>query len=197
MARFSRSSLKQGLISLWDFTILLLLQAWDRITLPFGPASSRLPKPPKFIRSSRSSHRLDIQPTQQLTSFSCSASVLQSLHRYFTGEALSHHRAIELLRCKPDGASLARIASVIKRRVRRCRSRQLHSPSQLRQALKAGFPIIASDDLTYAPDGHAILVTGFTPKGFHTIDPATGKNRWRTSQRLLAASDEFIAISAR
>ncbi len=188
----TRSKIPRWLVEFWDASALLALTAWDRITHLFPWRSSKPSKSPSFVRSTRTSHLLNLRPIQQLTSFSCTAGCLQSLHLYFTGQRLSHLKAIELLRCKPHGAPLQRIASIIKRRVR-CRSRQLNSASQLRSALKRGSPIIASDDVSY-DDGHAILVTGYTKSGFWTIDPAVGRLRWRTTKRLLASSDEFIAV---
>lgn len=190
MTRSSR--FPRWIVDLWDVTALLLLNAWDRIVRLVPWPSGKPPKSPSFVRSTRTSYLLNVRPVRQLTSFSCTAGCLQSLHLYLTGQRLSHLKAIELLRCKPHGAPLQRIALIIKRRVR-CRSRILKSAGQLRKALKRGNPVIASDEVSY-DDGHAILVTGFTAQGFWTIDPAVGRLRWRTSKRLLATSDEFIVV---
>ena len=188
----TRSKIPTWLVAAWDTSALLALKAWDRIAHVIPWRSSKPSKSPSFLRSTRTSHLLNLRPVQQLTSFSCTAGCLQSLHLYFTGQRLSHLRAIELLRCKPHGAPLIKIAAAMKRRVR-CRSRQLKSAQQLRSALKRGSPIIASDEVSY-DDGHAILVVGYSAQGFWTIDPAVGRLRWRTSKRLLASSDAFIAV---
>lgn len=147
---------------------------------------------PRCPRTAHTSHRLPIRPVQQWTPFSCTAAVLQAVHHYLGGEKLGHLRAIKLMNCCPDGAPLGQIASLVKRRFR-CRSKRLRTAHSIRAALRRGIPVLASDDLTYS-DGHAILVTGFTAKGYWTMDPAVGRLRWRTQRRLLAASDEFIAI---
>jgi hypothetical protein len=99
------------------------------------------------------------------------------------------------MRCRRTGAPLRRIALVLRRRLH-CRSRQLRTAHQIRAALRRGAPVLGSDDWTYAPDGHAILITGYTARGFHFIDPATGRHRWRSRKRLMAASDEFIAVTS-
>ena len=76
--------------------------------------SSKPSKSPSFVRSSRTSHLLNLRPIQQFTSFSCTAGCLQSLHLYFNGQRISHLKAIELLQCKPHGAPLQSIVLIIK-----------------------------------------------------------------------------------
>lgn len=188
------SSIRRWLLDVWDHVALWLLRLWDRASDSL-PWRSR-PVVCRPFKSSGKSHRLGVRPYRAIITGSCTASVLRSLHLYFSGQYLGQSQAIELMRCWPGGAPLNRIALVLRRRLR-CRSYRLRTAHQIRRSLRSGAPVIASDDVSYRPDGHAILITGVTPRGFWSIDPGTGKHRWRTSRRLIRASDEFIAVHPR
>lgn len=190
MTRFIRSSFKRRLTGLWDTTILWLLKICDRISDRLA-SKSLCRKPAKSIRSSPTSLLLGIRPRRQWVSYSCTATVLQMAEEFVTGRTISHFQAVRLIGCKPDGASLNKIASVLKRRTR-CNARQLHSANQIRKSLKQG-PVLASDDVS-RPFAHAILLSGFTPRGFYFVDPIDAQVHWRSERRILANSDEFIAI---
>ena len=149
---------------------------------------------PAKRRNRNGTHRLPVIVFQQRTRFSCTASCVQSLWKYYAGETIGHRKAIDLVKCRPDGAELIKIARVMKKH-HKCRIQRLHRPSMIRSAIKKGAPVIAADNLTYS-DGHAILITGYTPTGFWTSDSAVGAHIWRHEKRLLRASDEFIAVHA-
>lgn len=193
MNRSAHSAFRQWLLELWNCLAMAVLKLWDCLT-DLIPRNSKRPLC-QIAPTSVKSHRLEIRPYRAVISASCTASLLRSLHLYFSGQTLGQSRAIELMRCRRSGAPLCRIALVLRRRLR-CRARELHTAHQIRAALRRGSPVLGSDDWTYSPDGHAILITGYTPRGFHTIDPATGLHRWRTKKSLMAASDEFIAVAA-
>ncbi len=170
MSRSIKLRVWRWAVRLFDTVVLRLLHLWDWAS----PKARRRRKclTPRFAYASRKSHRLEIHPLQQLTSYSCTASVLQAVNGYWTGQWMTHHRAIRLLKCYPDGAPLDKIARVLKGRLR-CRSRRLRSVGQIQQAIRSGHPVIASDQWSY-DEPHAILVTGVTARGFWTTDSAVG-----------------------
>ena len=111
--------------------------------------------------------------------------------RYVTDKHMSHAHAVRLVRCKPNGAELVRIPQTM---LKLCGagSRKLRSLDHVRAAIKAGLPVIGSDESSYQ-DSHAILVIGESPTGFCVADPATGKARWR-SDEWLGESDGFFVV---
>lgn len=129
--------------------------------------------------------KLPIEPMQQETSFSCVASVLQMLDRYYTGFNMTHDQAIALTRCNPDGAELNIIGKILRRK-----RQALQGIRAMRRALRDGHPIATDDNETYA-DPHAILVHGETPKGFWFVDPSSGEEVWKPAN-WFRASTEFL-----
>lgn len=131
----------------------------------------------------------------QQFSFSCTASVLQTAHHFLSGEVLSHERAIKLLNCRPDGASLERVARIL-HRLSGARWNALRRISAVRAALYAGKLVLAGNSLDYVDD-HAVLLVGVTPYGFQVFDPVPGRIVWKNDQSVKAAANgEFIAVQA-
>jgi len=190
MNRLSRSKVPGCLINLWDSIALIALRLIDRLR-----RKSTAKKPTKLIRASATSVRLPIRPRRQWLSFSCTSSVLQMTEEFLSGRKLSHFEAVNLMACRPDGASLKKIASVLKKRIR-CTSKALRSAREIRQALTKGAPVLASDNFS-RPFDHAILLSGFSPRGFYFIDPIDAREHWRSDRQVLRCSDEFIAILPR
>jgi len=133
--------------------------------------------------------KLPIRAFQQQTSYSCVASLLQSLLLFYKGETISHERAITLAQCDPEtGAELTNIATALK-----MTPRQLTTWVAVKKALFNGQPIIADDNVSYV-DGHAILLVGATDNGVWVLDPNTAKTVWRTKEWLWDASEEFYVL---
>lgn len=125
---------------------------------------------------------------KQETAFSCTASVLQMLHLYYKGREISHTEAIAKLKCEPDGAELIEIGKVME-----MPSKELKSFVSVARALRKGHPVIADDNKTYQ-DSHAILIVGATPQGFYFLDPAKGKQLWRSFSWFARAATEFHVL---
>jgi hypothetical protein len=129
----------------------------------------------------------------QKYSFSCTASVLQTAHHFLCEEVLSHEQAITLLNCRPDGASLEKVAKILKR-LSGARWTPLKRVCSVRRAIHAGGVVLAANTTDYEDD-HAVLLVGVTPYGFRVFDPATGRIAWKSDQSVKAAANgEFIAI---
>ena len=135
---------------------------------------------------------LQIKVVRQWTSYSCTAAVAQMVAGYHDIR-LGHRKAIELTKCRPDGATLPFIARALKRE-HGLRHRTLRTRLQVRAALRRGEPVMSNDSMTYESD-HAILVIGATNKGFWIVDPAIGQILWRHERQFFKAADEFIAVS--
>jgi len=129
---------------------------------------------------------------RQKYSFSCTASVLQTAHHFLCGEVLSHENAIRLTNCRPDGASLVKVARILQK-LSGALWTPLQSVCSVRRALDAGNLVIAADSLTYVDD-HAVLLVGVTSCGLYVFDPATGRVHWRRDQWARDASGEFIVL---
>ena len=142
--------------------------------------------------------RLDIRhgihPYQQEHSYSCGAAVMQAVSNHL-GKELTHAQAIRLTRCKPNGATLERVAEAMMT-FHSCVVRRLKQATAIRCAIADGAMILAGDKLTYVDD-HAILLYGFTHEGFFYLDPARGATFWQQDKWFFDAGDEFIAIRAR
>lgn len=148
-----------------------------------GPSTTRKPRAPR--------HQA-VAIFQQRYDYSCTASVLQSVHHYLTGEAMSHEEAIRITECKPDGAQLSVIASAL-RSLTGARTRKLRRMSEARRSLRAKRFVISCDNLSYC-DPHAVLLVGSTRAGFYVLDPNTARITWRRDQWVKEAADEFIEV---
>lgn len=132
-----------------------------------------------------------VEPKQQQTPYSCVASVLQMLSRYYDGFPMTHAQAITLTRCEPEGAPLECVGEILQRKLRK-----LRTFAQVREALKWGHPVVANDCLTYVDD-HAILITGFSKLGFYFIDPGTGCEKWKHVNWFAEATQEMLIFPYR
>lgn len=172
--------------------ILSSLYCWWRRLIPAAPVSNN---GIEEIRAPRKHHRqrrhLPIRVRQQAFAYSCVATCLQMIYEHFTGQRMSHRRAIQLTRCKPNGAELQSVPRIM-RKLCGASSRKLRSLDQVRAAIKLGLPVLGSDETTYK-DSHAVLIVGESATHFCVADPATGRIRWRTSEWLLD-SDEFLVV---
>ncbi len=107
--------------------------------------------------------------------FSCTASVLQAVVHCRTGKKIGHDEAVDLTKCRPNGAQLSRIATAA-RRVCGGRSMTLKNIRAARSALKAGRLVISCDNRSWG-EPHAILLVGATPKGIYVADSNLSKVR--------------------
>ena len=148
----------------------------------------------KLAKRPPQKNALQVKVVRQWTSYSCTAAVAQMVAGYHDIR-LGHRRAIELTKCKPDGATLPFVARALKRELGLAH-KKLRSRAQVRAALRRGEPVMSNDALTYDSD-YAILVIGATVKGFWIADPAVGEIYWRHECQFFAAADEFIAVSGR
>ena len=137
---------------------------------------------------------IQVKVVRQWTSYSCTAAVAQMVAGYHDIR-LGHRKAIELTKCRPDGATLPFVARALKRE-HGLQHRTLRSRAQVRAALRGGVPVMSNDSATYESD-HAILVIGATNKGFWIADPAIGQILWRHERQFFEAANEFIAVSGR
>ena len=154
-----------------------------RILKSFLPWCAGRRKPPKG--------GLPIKATRQWTEYSCTAAVAQMVAAYY-GIKVGHRKAIELTKCKPDGATLEYVARMLNRQYG-LTPKALRTIGQIRKALVDGHPVMSNDALTYTDD-HAILLVGQTPKGFWIADPAVCEIYWRREDKFKAGAHEFIAI---
>jgi hypothetical protein len=140
-------------------------------------------------------HRVHLlQPRRQWTTYSCAASVTQMAYGFVTGKRMGHRKAIDLTKCRPNGATLDKVAAVLKRKTK-CVARDLpRRHSSLKSALSKGSVLLAGDSKTY-DDEHAIIILGFSPRGYWLVDPAVGVFTWRNKKRVMTASDQFIAVA--
>jgi len=137
---------------------------------------------------------IQIKVVRQWTSYSCTAAVAQMVAGYHDIR-LGHRKAIELTKCRPDGATLESVADALNLEYG-LRFKTLKRASQVRAALRGGVPVMSHDALTYAND-HAILVVGQTPKGFWIADPVPAQIYWRHERQFFKSANEFIAVSGR
>ena len=137
---------------------------------------------------------IQVKAVRQWTSYSCTAAVAQMVAGYHDIR-LGHRKAIELTKCRPDGATLPFVARALKRE-HGLQHRTLRSRAQVRAALRRGEPVMSNDSVTYE-NNHAILVIGATTKGFWIADPAVGEIYWRHERQFFAFSQEYIAVSGR
>lgn len=147
----------------------------------------------KHKKASPKRTALQVKVVRQWTSYSCTAAVAQMVAGYHDIR-LGHRKAIELTKCRPDGATLPFVARALKRE-HGLQHRKLRSRAQVRAALRRGEPVMSNDSMTYDSD-HAILVIGATIKGFWIADPAVGEIYWRHERQFFAFSQEYIAVSA-
>ena len=64
----------------------------------------------------RKLNHLPVRIFPQTFDYSCTASVLQSAIHSLTGIAIDHNEAVELMKCRPDGAHLTKIAAVVRKK---------------------------------------------------------------------------------
>ena len=134
---------------------------------------------------------LHIKLHRQWTDYSCTAAVAQMVAHYY-GIELSHRKAIELTGCKPDGATIIDSARALARTYG-FKTRILKTRRQTRKALQQGYPVMASDMVTF-DEGHAILLVGETAKGYWISDSYRCEIYWRHEDRFMAGADEIVAV---
>jgi len=170
----------------------------DSDILEDTPSRAVSPKRSQPSNQNRPEFSVDIRhrihPYRQEHSYSCGAAVMQALSNHL-GKELTHAQAIRLTRCKPNGATLERLANALMA-LHGCVVRRLKQASAIRCAIADGAMVLAGDTLTYVND-HAILIYGFTHNGFFYLDPARGATFWQPDDWFFEAGDEFIAIRTR
>lgn len=139
--------------------------------------------------------KLEIIPCgAQNRGYSCGASVLQIVTRYFKGYHISHEKAIELTRCKPDGSNTKDIKRALKKIGLNGKLIRRHEIT-IKKRINEGNLVIINDNFTYSPDDHWILISGYTENFFYIFDPNTNEIRRRAKHKVFGWSVPGAAIA--
>jgi predicted double-glycine peptidase len=130
---------------------------------------------------------------RQWTSYSCGAACLQKAVYHLKGIFVSHGKAIEQVKCKPDGTDFPEVLSALEgygvkwRRIFRIRRR-------LADALESG-EILLIDDYKSYQDPHFSIIMREEGRYYYVYDPVPGISVKRSRRYVLRAARTMYALS--
>lgn len=132
--------------------------------------------------------RIVASETEHSYQNSCTAGVLQSLYHFYTGRRLTIRKAVKKMNCEKDGATFHAYPKILG-----MKRKFLRSSNGIKRTIREGYPVVASEYILHG-EAHAILITGYTPKGFYFMDPALGNFRWRSEAWINKNAFEFQCL---
>lgn len=139
--------------------------------------------------------KLDIKPTgAKSNGYSCGATILQILVKHVKGFCINHEEAIRLSKCKPDGCDTKDMIIAL-RKLGIKSSRIQKNERYINSYLTQGCPIVINDMLSYDPDDHWILISGYTEHYYYILDPNKDYLIKRSKNKVLKwSSDDGIFV---
>jgi len=138
-----------------------------------------------------------VETIQQLRPYSCTAHCLQMLVQFFGGWKMTVDQAVDLMDCKPHGASLPEIVEVLDALKIKVQAKTIDNDHTLiKAAIRRGCVLIACDYSSHEHH-HAVLVVGYNNDGFWVNDPLLGflnHPTFRTFEMFDKSINECIAV---